>query len=490
MTMWRKKIPVYSLFFVILLSVTAAPVHPESLKDNPGVSSALHLLELWMDAQCAYENIPGISMAVVHDQDVLWKKGFGYTDLDKKTPATPGTIYSICSISKLFTSIGVMRLRDEGKLNLRDAVATHLPWFSIKQTYPGSPSVTVQGLLTHSSGLPRESDFPYWSAPDFPFPTREKVKEQLPNQSTLYPADTYFQYSNLGLTLAGEIVAQVSGLPYEAYVKTNILDPLGLKDTRPELPEEHRGGRFGTGYGSPSRKGVRSKVPFFQARGIAPAAGYSSSVEDLAKFAAWQFRLLEKGGTEVLNANTLREMHRVHWMDPDWEMSWGLGFNVYKKKDKTFVGHQGSCPGFRSAFVMQPGSKIAVIFMSNANGVDAGKFAHKAYEILSKPIAKALKSPGKAKPADPSFQKYTGTYDQQPWGGETAVFNWKGGLAMITFPTNNPVKGIRKLKHIGGDTFRRIRDNDKLGEEIVFIVDKGGKVTGYRRHSNSIKKVK
>lgn len=490
MKIFRKAISPYSLLLIIVLLITTLPVHAESLKDNPGVSSALHLLELWMDAQCAYENIPGISMAVVHDQEVVWKKGFGYTDLQKKTPAAPNTIYSICSISKLFTSIGIMQLRDRGKLNLRDAVNTHLPWFSIKQTYPDSPPVTVRGLLTHSSGLPRESDFPYWSGPDFPFPTREAVKNQLPNQKTLYPADMYFQYSNLGISLAGEIVARVSGMSYESYVKTNILDPLDLMDTRPELPEEHRGGRLGTGYGSPSREGVRSKLPFFQAKGIAPAAGYSSTVEDLAKFAAWQFRLLEKGGAEVLNANTLREMQRVHWLDPDWETSWGLGFRVYKKKDKTFVGHQGSCPGYRSAFVLQPDSKIAVIFMSNANGVDAGKFAHKAFEILSKPIAKALKSPGKAKPADPSFQKYTGTYTQQPWGGETAVFNWKGGLAMVTFPTGNPLKGIRKLKHIEDHTFRRIRDNDELGEEIVFTVDKDGKVINYRRHSNAMKKVK
>lgn len=490
MTMWRKKIPLYSLFLLIAILITPMSVYPESLKDNPGVSSALHLLEIWVDAQCAYENIPGVSMAVVHNQAVLWKKGFGFTDLEKKTPATPGTIYSICSISKLFTSIGIMQLRDQGKLNLRDAVDIHLPWFSIKQTYPDSPPVTVQGLLTHSSGLPRESDFPYWSGPDFPFPTREAVKKQLPNQQTLYPADTYFQYSNLGLSLAGEIVARISGVSYETYIKSNILDPLGLKDTRPELPEEHRDGRFGTGYGSPSRGGVRSKLPFFQAKGIAPAAGYSSTVEDLAVFASWQFRLLEKGGKEVLNANTLREMYRVHWMDPDWKTSWGLGFHVYKKMDKTFVGHQGSCPGFRSAFVLQPGSKIAVIVMSNANGVDAGKFAHKAYEILSKPIADALKSPGKAKTADPSFQKYTGIYSNQPWGGETAVFTWKGGLAMVSFPTGSPLKGIRKLKHIKGHTFRRIRKNDKLGEEIVFNVDNDGKVINFRQHSNYMKKVK
>ena len=80
-------------------------------------------------------------------------------------------------------------------------------------------------LLTHSSGLPRESDYPYWNAPKFDFPAREKMITQLKNQKTLYPANTYYQYSNLGLTLAGEIVAQVSGQDYEMYITENKNNP-------------------------------------------------------------------------------------------------------------------------------------------------------------------------------------------------------------------------------------------------------------------------
>ena len=81
-----------------------------------------------------------------------------------------------------------------------------LPWFQPENTFPGGPPVTVEGLLTHSSGIPRESDHPYWTAP-FDFPTHDEVVEGITNQETLYPAWKYFQYSNLGLTLVGEIVA-------------------------------------------------------------------------------------------------------------------------------------------------------------------------------------------------------------------------------------------------------------------------------------------
>jgi len=264
----------------------------EELTADPRVATALGLLEAWVDAEAAYKDIPGVSIAVVHDQTLLWSRGFGFADRERQARATPQTMYSICSISKLFTSIGVLQLRDRGELQLDDPVAKHLPWFDIQQSYEDAPPVTVRGLLTHSAGLPRETDHSYWTHPEFEFPTREDVIAQLSRQSTLYPPGRYFQYSNLSLTLAGEIITQLSGMPYDTYVKQHILTPLGLNDTFPELPREHRGGRFAMGYGGRRREGGRETIKFFQARGVAPAAGYASTVEDLSKFASWQFRLL------------------------------------------------------------------------------------------------------------------------------------------------------------------------------------------------------
>ena len=133
-------------------------------------------------------------------------------------------MYSICSVSKLFTSVAVMQLRDEGKLSLEDPIAKHLPWFTMKPA-EGGREATIVGALTHSAGLPRESDYPYWSG-DFDFPTREKVMERIAAQQPLYPSDRYFQYSNLGLTLAGEIVAARSGKPYDQYVRERTLAPV------------------------------------------------------------------------------------------------------------------------------------------------------------------------------------------------------------------------------------------------------------------------
>ncbi len=473
----------------ILVALLTVPflARAQKLNEDPRVASALHLLEVWVDARLAYERIPGISMGIVYDQELIWSRGFGYADIERKAPATPQTIYSICSISKLFTSISILQLRDRGLLRLDDPVSKHLPWFNIEQVHKDSPPITIEALLTHSSGLPRESDSPYWS--EAAFPSREDVIEQLSKQETLYPAKTYFQYSNLGLTLAGEIVAQVSGKKYAEYVKQNVLDPLGLDDTSPEIPEEQQGKQLATGYSRFKRDGSRTPLHFYQVLGIAPAAGFASTVEDLANFASWQFRLLENSGTEVLAPNTLREMHRVHWLDPNWRTTRGLGFSIWRDKDKTFVGHGGSCPGYRTQLTMRTQEKFAAICMTNAHDVSPGMYTQRAYDIVASAIADAIESPGKGKQPDPKFQKYTGLYER-PIGGETAVLIWKGELAMLSLPTENPLSSLTELKHIKDNTFKRIRDDKELGEEVVFEIRDDDSVIKIWRNSNYATKVR
>jgi CubicO group peptidase (beta-lactamase class C family) len=482
---------------LVMAVAAASPAHAQApaqatarVVDHPKVAASLEVVRVWLDAARDYQQLPGLSAAVVHDQDALWIGGFGYADLQRKAPAAADTIYSICSISKLFTSIAVMQQRDAGKLRLDDPLRKHLPWFSVTQVAPEAGEVTLEGVLTHASGLPRESDQAYWTGPAFAFPTRDEIIAGLKNQTTLYPAETYFQYSNLGLTLAGEVAAAAAGQPYPALVRSRILDPLGLSSTFPEMPSEHRAGRLATGYGALGRDGTRAVMPFFEARGIAPAAGFASTAADLARFASWQFRLLAKGGTEVLNSNTLREMHRVHWVDPDFETTWGLGFSVTRVGDTTFVGHGGSCPGFRTQLMLDTAGRVATVFMTNAQGVDTGAFSKAMHELVAPAIKEATKTDAPApKPADPSLEAYLGSYSSG-FSGELAIVRWEDGLASLGLPTMDPKRGLTKLRKTGEHTFRRVRKNDALGEELVFEVGQDGKATRLEWHNNFYRRLK
>ena len=253
------------------------------------VASNIELLSAWIEAQMAHRAEPGLSIGIVHDQELVWAHGFGHADLDNRVAATADTRYRIASVTKLFTATAILILRDAGMLQLDDPVDRHLPWFDIRQRYPDAPPITIRHLLTHTAGLPREAAFPYWT--DDSFPTRDQVREALPRQETAYPTETRWKYSNLALALAGEIVAAVSGQAYEDFVQQRILDPLG-HERHPDPGTASRqtpGWPSGTDGGLPgSGRAVLGSAPDF--KGITPAANMTSTVGDLAKFAMLQFR--------------------------------------------------------------------------------------------------------------------------------------------------------------------------------------------------------
>ena len=459
-----------------------------SANASDDLTNELALVESWLSAQRAYDRVPGLSVAIVHDQELLWSGASGYSDTDSKAPAKDDTIYGICSISKLFTGIAVMQLRDQGKLRLDEPVDELLPWFNLTQAHEGSPRITLQSMLMHSAGLPRESDSPYWMGPDFPFPTREEIRKKLGDQSTIYPAQRYFQYSNLGLTLVGEIVAEKSGQEFESYVNRHILEPLGMKDTATGFPTDEREPRIATGYGYEGRDGVAPILPRYDARGITPAAGFTSTALDLASFASWHFRLLSGESDDVLNANTLREMQRVQWIDHDWSVARGLAFGVYRLESRTLVGHGGDCPGFNTRLLIDPVSRYGVVTMANRNKTDVFGYAAMIFDILE-----AGGTPegdeNESSAAHVELDDFVGSYNLSPWDGEEMVFRWKDGLAMVTLPTMDPFKGIVRLKHIEGDRFHTIRSDEEAGREVVFSRDESGRVTHMIYHSIDLPKI-
>ncbi|MBT8479506.1 MAG: serine hydrolase [Gemmatimonadetes bacterium] len=483
------------LLLLCLAGLSSAPLSAQPVADHPRVREAIDVIDIWLDAQRAYESIPGISAALVHDQELIWAGATGVADPESGAAATVRTAYSICSISKLFTAIGVMQLRDGGRLRLDDRLGDILPWYDIQETYEGAPPVTVRGVLTHSSGLPRESDYPYWIEP-FDFPTRDQVEQRLGEQRMLYPADRYYQYSNLGLALAGEIIDELSEIAYGDYIRSQILDPLGMSDTWPEIAEYPFPERLAAGYSATRRDGTRRRMPGFAAEGIAPAAGFASTVEDLARFVSWQFRVLETGGDEVLSANTLREMQRVQWLDPDWQNTRGLGFGVYRDDGVTYVGHNGLCPGYRSSIRMHLPSRLAAIVMLNAIALSPSALAIEALDLIGPAVDETIDErlamqdgmlAADYEPATlpPEFERYIGSYDESPWGGEAAVVAWNAGLAILWLPTMSPSDELTPLEHVGGNTFRRIREDGALGEAYEFVEDVDGQVVGMRYHSNT-----
>ncbi|MDH3244231.1 MAG: beta-lactamase family protein [Saprospiraceae bacterium] len=437
---------------------------------------ALHLISVWLEAQKDYEQLPGISVAIGKGQELLWSGAFGHSNVEEDLDMETSTLFSICSISKLFTAVAIMKLYDEQKLRLDDRIEDILTWYDLEQQFPDSGPITIRSLLTHSSGLPRENAFPHWNGPDYSSPTGEEIRASLSDQQTLYPASTYFQYSNLGIALLGEVVEEISGLDYETYVEMNILEPLALGHTRPTMPRELHGNELAVGYGVLNRHGKRNRMNFFEADGLAAAAGFSSNVEDLLEFAQWQFRLLDTVVTEVLKPSTLRYMHKVHWTDDDWNTTWGLGFNISKASDDSrWVSHGGYCPGYKTRLQLHPKTKMAYAVMINSSGGNPAKYILGMHGLIQKvkPVEKESEA-GKIDLID--YQGFYEMENEEEW----YVTSWENQLAVLPLPSSDPGETLTIYKPIDHDKFRRVRDDGELGETMYFNRDSEGKISGLR----------
>lgn len=455
----------------------------ENTQRTASYGEATYLLETWIESILDFDRLPGMSVAVIHDQEIAYANGFGYADLDERKPATPETIYSICSISKLFTGVAVMQLRDAGKLDLEDPVSKHLPWLEPETPDPEAAPPTLRDLLRHSGGLPCESDHTVWADSDQLFPTREQLIERVSKLKLSYSPNTNYNYSNLGYALLGLVVSAVSGMEYVDYVHENVIAPLGMDATTPFIPRDTGDGSLAVGYGRWPRSGSRDEVVNYEERSFTPAAGFYSTVRDMAKFAMWQFRVLDGKDDRILGKETLEEMYAVAWENPQW----GLGFAIWQMDDKRFVGHWGGCPGYKSQFILCPEEKVAAVVMVNATDAPQFTLVFRTYEI----IAPVLTAAGSRALGSSEWARYVGYYTGDKTWSEAEVLEWEGALAVMWIPNGNPnpVGSLVKLERVEGEVFRQLNGDETLGKHYVFKADDDGDIVRMKFNNNLLDKM-
>ena len=459
---------------VLGLAANAFAATAESpLLQNPDVSAGIRVFEAWMDEQIAYRGLPGVAVGVVHDQELVWARGFGYADVERKTPVQPDTIFRMASHTKMFTATAILQLRDAGKLRLDDPVSKYLPWFQVKPAADDDPPITIENLLTHGSGLPREAASPYWDT--FEFPTKEFVQKTISTQTAAYSPEVRFKYSNLALSLAGYIVEAVSGERYADYIDRHVLKPLGMNsssiDVRPNPPD-----RLATGYGRRMPDGSRMRMPWTDCQGIGPAAGLSSTVEDMARFVSLQFRTGPLGGSQILKGATLREMHRIRLLENNWTRGNGLGFAVWRDQGKVYVGHGGSLAGYKTQTMIQLDDKVGVIVLTNGDDAGPQRIADRAMQLIAQNVAHAV-SPLAPKPQwDPSWRRFAGLY-RSMWGDQQIV-DLKDSLVLINPESDDPQASMMKLIPAGGGVFKLDgpTGGSAIGELVKFSEGPDGKV--------------
>ncbi|MFE1438367.1 serine hydrolase domain-containing protein [Streptomyces sp. NPDC058739] len=291
---------------------------------------------------------PSLVAAVVRDGRAVWHGA--RTSVDGHGP-DEDVQYRIGSITKTFTAVLVLRLRDEGVLDLGDPLEKHLPG-----TRAGE--VTIRELLAHTGGLAAETPSPWWERT--PGSLRPELSDVLGERPVLHPPGRRFHYSNPGYTLLGSLVEKLRGAPWEDVLRREVLEPLGLTRTSGQPRAPHAGG-----WAVHPWADVMMPEPLEDLGLMAPAGQLWSTSGDLARFAAF----LARGDERVLSAGTLQEMRTpaapAEASDLADGSSYGLGLQVQHRDGRTLVGHSGSLPGFLANLTISVADDVAAIVLAN-----------------------------------------------------------------------------------------------------------------------------
>jgi CubicO group peptidase (beta-lactamase class C family) len=455
---------------VVLFAGTAAGAAPPDEASDRRVADALRLLDLWIAEHVEYHELPGLAIGVVRGDRTIWAKGYGRADLATGAPVATSTPFRLGSVSKVFTAVAVMQLRDQGKLGLDDPVTRHLPWFTIGSPYAGAPPITVRHLLTHTSGLPREAALPYWTTHEFP--TREELRKALATQSVFSPPGASYRYSNVGVALLGEIVEAVSGQRYADYLAAHVFGPLGMTASTAS-----RVAGLARAYQRRRPAEARREMAYYDTGVFAPMGGVISTVDDLGRFVALLLSA-DAGGVaqpdtgRVLAAPTLAEMERLQFVYPSFSGGRGLGFAVSRRDGTTTVGHGGWIGGHRASLSCDPARRLGVVVLTNADDAAPGAFAQQALDLVGKALDGPA-SPAAEKQADPAWSAYFGTYTD-PWGWEIEVLALDGDLVLYEHdypPAEEP--GVSRLAPVAGEAHTFTMSD---GERVHFEMNDDGTV--------------
>jgi len=329
----------------------------------------------------AIENhFPGLAYGIVVDGKLLHTGNYGYTDIEKKIPVTSSSLFRIASMSKSFTAMAILKLRDEGKLNLDDPAYRYIPELkNLKYPTADAPAITIRHLLTHGAGFPEDNPWGDRQLADNDKELMEFLKKQI---SFSNPPGIAYEYSNLGFALLDKIITVVSGKRYQDYIRENIWTPLGMKTSEWEYANVAPG-KLAHGYRWLNEKWNEEELLHDTPDGSWGAMGSMiSSVEEFAKYMALHLSAWPPGNskeTGPVKRSSIREMQHP------WRFN---GFNIDNKypdgrvcpvataycyglrwirdcDGRVYILHTGGLPGFGSQWRIMPDYGIGVVAFAN-----------------------------------------------------------------------------------------------------------------------------
>ncbi len=437
-----------------------------NVQDDPEFQAALGLVEAETGADMARNLAPGLSIAVVQGDGPVWARGFGHADIATGSRATADTVYAVGSITKLFTATMLMQLRDAGKLRLDDPVQGYVPEVKVPHRHPGAPAITFRHLVTHTSGLSKDSPFPYWDRGEA-FPPVERLMALLEVTEQPYPPGTRWKYSNLAIALLGYTLQKIAGVSWDEWISTRILAPVGMEAASPRFADwQHP--RLATGYARPAGAWPPEVLAHQDLGGISFGGSMHATVVDMAKFLAVQWA----DAPGILAPASIDEMHRACWLNDDWQTAQGIGWRVVRAADGgTRTEHGGGVHGFTCKALVSRADRLGVaVFTNGSDGSVGTNLATRAHDLLGPALRRIAARATAPMRGPPAWARYAGKYR---WVLGDAEIGFAHGVLSLRTPLGNGWEDVRLTPE--GENFR-MHGGQVHGEALRFVTDPDGVV--------------
>lgn len=364
-----------SLVYMILVSICLLAAFCESFGQEIVEKELAQKLDTYIQQVMGKFEIPGMTVAVTKGRKIIYTGSFGVRDLNTKEPMKPEYLFHMASVSKPFVATAIMQLVERGKMNLDEPVVTYLPYFKLAdQRYK---DITIRQMLNHTSGMPDVRDYE-WDKPQYDVGSAERYVRSLTDQKMIAAPGERWRYSNMAFDALGDVIAKVSGQPFEIYVKENILQPLGMTEstflrteTTPELRTTPHVWKL---------KPVVSEVYPYNRR-HAPSSTLNSSVIEMANWAFANLNQGELNGKRILSEKS----YEVLWgpsAKVDEQSQVGLSWFLGTYRGTSTVSHGGGDTGYRSHFTLLPDMDIGVILASNYDRTPIGSIRTGVLDVL------------------------------------------------------------------------------------------------------------
>ncbi|MBU3132326.1 beta-lactamase family protein [Clostridium gasigenes] len=422
-------------------------------------------------------SIPGASVIVVKDGEEVFKKGYGYSNLDENIQVNPDeTIFPAASVSKLFTATAIMQLYEQEKIDLNENVEKYIAPYKITNSY--NEVVTCANLLTHSSGVDEGSELNGNTRNQDDIKSQEYYFDSHKPKVVREP-NTASRYSNQGYNILGYVIEKVSGISYEEYIKKNILEPLKMDNSLVRFKNDN------TATGYEFVDGAFNKVPLAY-QYTSGSSGINAPVSDMKNFMIAHLNNGEFEGNRILNEEISKEMKSKQFANNEILPGMGYGFIRSNRNGQEILKHEGALSGFTTTMFLIPEEKIGIYVATNSlsplpfNIED--EFLNKFYP----------KENTKFKNIEPNsskdYSKYEGTYRSYDGIAKSNIMKIgflmdptmdlqitdnKNGTLNLKEYTNAKEENITMLVEIEEGVFAR---EDGKGD-FTFKVESNGKVT-------------